>query len=89
MPLKHGYSRETISANIARERSAGRPMPQAEAIALSEARRAAARARLPLDERITLVRGLSPRKGAKRKSSELDLLMVEKELRGARRRKRR
>lgn len=41
MPLIHGYSRRSISANIATERRAGKPRAQAIAIALNEARRAA------------------------------------------------
>lgn len=37
MPLKQGKSQKTISANIAIERSNGKPQDQAIAIAMSEA----------------------------------------------------
>ena len=40
MPLKQGYSKKTISENIARERRAGKPRNQAIAIAMETARRA-------------------------------------------------
>lgn len=40
MPLKHGYSKATISKNIKTEMAHGKPQKQAIAIALSEARRA-------------------------------------------------
>lgn len=39
MPLKKGKSRAAISSNIKTEIAAGKPQPQAVAIALSEARR--------------------------------------------------
>lgn len=39
MPLKRGYSKKTISKNIAAEIRAGYPVRQAVAIAYSEARR--------------------------------------------------
>lgn len=45
MPLKRGYSKKTISKNIAAEIRAGRPMRQAVAIAYSVARKAAPKAR--------------------------------------------
>jgi hypothetical protein len=47
MPLKKGYSRRSISANIKAETKGGRPHRQAVAIALSTARRAAKKAGKP------------------------------------------
>ena len=47
MPLKKGYSKAAVSANIKREMSAGKPQPQAVAIALSTARKAADKAPAP------------------------------------------
>lgn len=41
MPLKHGYSRASISSNVKTEMMAGRPQKQAVAIAMSTARDAA------------------------------------------------
>jgi hypothetical protein len=45
--LKKGYSKATISKNIANEMKAGKPQPQAVAIALSTARKAALKAGKP------------------------------------------
>lgn len=45
MPLKKGYSRKTISRNIATEMHAGKPQKQAIAIAMSVARKARAKGR--------------------------------------------
>ncbi len=40
MPLKQGFSKKTVSANIRTEIKAGKPQKQAVAIALDVARRA-------------------------------------------------
>lgn len=45
MPLRKGYSKKTISANIRREMHAGKPQKQAIAIAMSVARKAKAKRR--------------------------------------------
>lgn len=43
MPLKKGYSRKSVSANIRAEMKSGKPQKQAIAIALDVARRAKAK----------------------------------------------
>lgn len=45
MPIIHGYSDKSISANIKREMRRGKPQKQAVAIALSVAKEAKAKAR--------------------------------------------
>ena len=47
MPLKKGYSRDTIGKNIKMEEKAGRPKKQAVAIALNVAREAVMKAGKP------------------------------------------
>lgn len=47
MPLKKGYSKKTVSKNISTEMAAGKPQPQAVAIALETARSAAKEAGKP------------------------------------------
>ena len=47
MPLTKGYSKTTISKNIKQEMKAGKPQPQAVAIALNVARKAADKAGKP------------------------------------------
>ena len=41
MPLKHGFSKKSISENIKTEVESGKPQKQAVAIGISEARQAA------------------------------------------------
>lgn len=45
MPLKKGYGKKTIAANIRKEVKSGRPTKQAVAIAYSIARKAAPKAK--------------------------------------------
>ena len=47
MPLKKGYSKASVSANIKREMGAGKPQKQAAAIAMNTARTAAMKAGKP------------------------------------------
>ena len=47
MPLKKGYSKKSVSANIKTEMAAGKPQKQAVAIALNTARKAAEKAGKP------------------------------------------
>lgn len=47
MPLKPGDAEATVSANIKTEVGAGKPQPQAVAIALDEARRTAPGHKMP------------------------------------------
>lgn len=58
MPLKKGYSRDTIGKNIKMEEKAGRPKKQAIAIALNVAREAAMKAGKP---------SKAPKRAAKKK----------------------
>jgi hypothetical protein len=57
MPLKKGYSRKVVGANIATEIKAGKPRKQAIAIGLNTARQAAKKRGLT-----GKVAGLSPKK---------------------------
>ena len=47
MPLKKGYSKQSISSNISREMKKGMPQKQAVAVALNTARTAAMKAGKP------------------------------------------
>ena len=47
MPLKKGYSKKTISKNVAKEKKAGKPTDQAVAIALNSAQESAKKAGKP------------------------------------------
>ena len=47
MPLKKGFSKDSIGKNIKKEEEAGKPKDQAEAIALNTAREAADKAGEP------------------------------------------
>lgn len=47
MPLKKGYSKKSVSANIKTEMAAGKPQKQAVVIALNTARKAAVKSGKP------------------------------------------
>lgn len=63
MPLKKGYSKQSISANISEMVKSGRPQKQAIAAALETARRARAAAPKP-------VATVAPKKAAKKKAKK-------------------
>jgi len=62
MPLKQGYSKKAIGANLKAEAKSGKKKTQAIAIALSTARRAAKKKGVSLDK----IKGLSPLKKKKK-----------------------
>lgn len=66
MPLKQGFSKKSVGANIKTEMSSGKKKPQAIAIALSTARRSAKKRGIPLDK----IKGVKPLKKKRVKENE-------------------